>query len=235
MTMPRYGSLDLEYIGGWSDRADERPMWALNLMHYRPVADYQDGRPGTISGWAADDLYKPDAPLQRVGAQIALIAPVVHQLAGDATRWDRVAIARYPSRRAMLEMHQLEEFQELHVHKDAAMAFTIVTATFPRYDAVPPAAEEPGRRLLLQLVAESGAPDLGAELGATPLGRFDVEGVVIGDARRWAEARWHLVDAGTAAELAARPTESSTTSYALLLEPDLDRMAELLLAERAPR
>lgn len=227
-TLPRYGTLDLDYVGGWSHREDDdRPMWALNLMQYRPVADYVDGRPSSISGWEADELYQPDEPLSQVGAEIALIAPVVHHLAGDATRWDRVAIARYPSRRAMLEMHQLGAFQELHVHKDAAMAFTIVTATFPRYDAVP-AASPAGGRLLLQLVADVQEPDLGAELGALPIGSFAVEGVVIGDERRWAEARWHVAGADVAAELAARPTTASSTSYVLLLEPELDRIAELL-------
>jgi hypothetical protein len=233
--MPRYGTLDLDYVGGWAHREDDsRPMWALNLMRYRAVADYQDGRTSSISGWDADELYKPDEPLRQVGAEIALIAPVVHQVEGDATSWDRVAIARYPSRKAMLAMHQLETFQELHVHKDAAMAFTIVAATFPRYDGASAAVPSTGR-LLLQLVADAQAPDVGAELGALPIGSFDVEGVVIGDERRWAEARWHLLDADAAAELVARPTTASSTSYVLLLDPELDRIAELVREERSAR
>jgi hypothetical protein len=233
---PRYGTLDLDYVSGWLHREDDaRPMWALNLMKYRELAAYEDGRASSISGWEADDLYKPDEPLRQVGADIALIAPVLHHVEGDGTRWDRVAIARYPSRKAMLEMHQLPEFQELHVHKDAAMAFTIVTATFPRYDTAATVVQATGK-LLLQLVADPATPELGAELaGAAAIGRFDVEGVVIGDDRRWAEARWHLVDDRTAAELAARPTRTSATSYALLLEPELDRIVELVDEERRAR
>lgn len=36
--------------------------------------------------------------------------------------WDSVAIAQYPSRAAMLEMMQLQEYQEISVHRSAGLA-----------------------------------------------------------------------------------------------------------------
>lgn len=228
-TRPRYGTLFEDYVATWPSRPADEPMWALNLMKYRPVADYEDGRPTTLTGWEADDLYAPVEPLAKVGAEIALVAPVLHQCAGDDVRWDRVAVVRYPSRMAMAEMEQLPEFQALHVHKDAGMQTTIVAATFP---AEVGAGWGAGGRLLLELVADAAAPDLGGAAGGTPLARFDVEGVIVGDRRRWAQARWHRIDAAAAAALAEREPQQSGSTYAMVLDPWLDRMPDLLAPPR---
>jgi len=40
--------------------------------------------------------------LAAVGSRIILMAPVVHQLRGDERRWDRVAIAQYRTRVALM-------------------------------------------------------------------------------------------------------------------------------------
>lgn len=225
----RYGTVDLDYVTTWFTAQERGPMWALNLMSYRPNALYADGRPSTLTGQEADDLYAPEGPLAAIGAHVALLAPVTAQLVGDGTTWDRVAIAVYPQRTAMLAMQELPDFQELHVHKDAGMAFTIVTATFPELDVVPPLAK-PGTRLLLQLVADGDAPQAPETKDAQPLGRFSVEGVVIGDQRRWAQARWYVVEADVAAGLSQKSPRSSEVEYLLLLQPEQDHMAELLTA-----
>ncbi|WP_419849099.1 hypothetical protein [Candidatus Poriferisocius sp.] len=58
--MPRYGVLNDAYLGSWLQRDEPGgPMWALNLMKYRPVADYRDGRETSLSGIEADDVYSP--------------------------------------------------------------------------------------------------------------------------------------------------------------------------------
>ena len=38
---------------------EDGPIWMVNLMKYRDIADYEDGRESTISGQEADDLYAP--------------------------------------------------------------------------------------------------------------------------------------------------------------------------------
>lgn len=66
--MPRYGVLNDAYLGSWLQRDEPGgPMWALNLMKYRPFADYRDGRKTSLSGIEADDVYSPDEELRAVG------------------------------------------------------------------------------------------------------------------------------------------------------------------------
>ena len=65
--MPRYGRLNVDYLGSWSERDDPGgPMWALNLMRYRERADYADGRETDLTGAEADDLYLQVRPPRRL-------------------------------------------------------------------------------------------------------------------------------------------------------------------------
>jgi hypothetical protein len=228
--LPRYGDVNLEYMLSWLNLADDEPMWALNLMKYRPRAEYADGRATSLSGKDADDAYSPVGPLAKVGARVLLLADVVAQPVGDATVWDRVAIAQYPERKAMMTMQMDEEFERAHEHKDAGMAFTIVAATFPQPGTLVPeevaSTAGTGDRLLLELVADAGSPILGDELGGVLLGRFRAEEVVVGDARRWAEARWHVIEPDVASDLAARAPEVADDRYVVVLDPFFDQIAQ---------
>lgn len=220
--MAGYGTPNTDYIRGWRGRTDDtRPMWALNLMRYRPLAEYADGRVSTITGQEADDLYRPEAELAAVGAAGVLLAPVVHQLAGDGGRWDRVAIAKYPSRVAQLDMQRLPEFQARVIHKNAGMEFSIVLATFLPDDAPPPPAglaETP--LLLVQVVADRSAADLAADIDATPVAVFDVEDTIIGDARKYAQVRIHMLSATVGDQLRSRRRIADPVAYTLLIQPE---------------
>ncbi|ODT89411.1 hypothetical protein [Phenylobacterium sp. SCN 70-31] len=228
--MMSYGTPNTDYIRGWRQRTDDtRPMWALNLMRYHPVAQYPDGRQTTLSGWEADDLYSPQEELGRVGALGALRAPVVHQLVGDGARWDRVAIAKYPTRVSQLDMQRLPEFQERHIHKIAGMDFTIVLATF-RPDGAPPAPPRLGEApmLLVQVVADRNAPDYAEGLDATPVAVFDVEDTIIGDSRKYAQSRIHMLSATVGDQLKSRRRVDSADSYVLLVEIERNLLVEAL-------
>lgn len=223
---PSYGTIDHEYFASFFAREDDGPMWALNLMKYRDVARYPDGRETTKSGSEADDEYAPIEQLAAVGARIVLVADVVGQVRGDETTWDRIAVVRYPTRKAIVEMNMREDFQRQHVHKEAGLERTIVMASFPTggpSDAPPPASGA-DQRLLLQLVADPTAPDLGAGPSAARLGRFEVEGTMIGDGRPWAEARWYAVDADAAEQLLAGEAVRDETSYAIVMDPQIDEL-----------
>lgn len=230
--MPRYGTTNDAYLASWLERPEPGgPMWALNLMKYRPVAEYLDGRDTTLTGEQADDLYAPVGPLGAVGAKIVLVAPVTHQLIGDETVWDRIAIAQYPYRAALMEMNMRDDFQEAHVHKDAGMDFTIVLATFPAEGAPVPAqisGADTDHLLLLQVVADADAPDLADGIDSTRIGRFAVEDRIIGDNRTFAETRFDLISPATAAELAAREPIADPTGYAVIADPLLDEVARSL-------
>jgi hypothetical protein len=110
---------------------DDGPVWMVNLMKYREVADYPDGRETAISGRDADDLYAPTESLAAIGADVAFFGDVDQQLLGDAPIWDRVGVVKYPTRRSFIEMQSRPDFQRQHVHKDAGMAETIVIGCQP--------------------------------------------------------------------------------------------------------
>jgi hypothetical protein len=232
MDEPRYGTPNREYLASWFQREDPGgPMWALNLMKYRAVADYSDGRETTISGQQADDLYSPIGPLTEIGGRIVLAAPVIHQLVGDDTTWDRVAIAQYPYRTALIEMNMRPDFQELHVHKDAGMDSTIVMGTFPvEGDPIPEQASGAGadRLLLLQVVAATDTPDMAGGIDSIRIGRFWIEDAFLGDGRKFAEARYDLISRTTAEELAAVGARQDDANYVVIADPVIDEVASSL-------
>ena len=230
--MPRYGQINADYFASWFQRDEPGgPMWALNLMKYRDQAEYADGRATSLSGIEADDTYAPHSHLAAVGSRIILSAPVRHHLRGDQWRWDRIAIAHYRDRMAMVEMSSNTDFQKDEEHKEAGMEFTIVVASFPvEDDPVPPqvSGADSEHLLLLQVVSDPQEPDLSAEINATRIGRFWIEDRMIGDDRTFAEARYDLISAEAADELADRDFVHDDTGYALIADPTLDDVARSL-------
>ncbi|MSX01959.1 MAG: hypothetical protein F2813_02245 [Actinobacteria bacterium] len=197
---PRYGTPNWEMIGRWIETPpeDDGPFWAVNLMKYREVADYADGRETTLTGREADDLYAPLGPLAEIGAIPAFQADVTDQLAGDPA-WDRIAIVRYPSRDKFFEMQRREDFLELHAHKDAGMEFTIVFASTPVSVSENPGGGSHVLRLRRFAAGAAPAPDPD---GVTPVAHFEIEGVIVGDDRTWDDARFDIVDDAALARLA---------------------------------
>lgn len=230
--MPRYGQLNDSYVATWFERDEPGgPMWALNLMKYRDVAEYADGRKSSISGMEADDVYAPHDHLRKVGSRIVLMAPVLHQLVGDGHVWDRIAIAQYRDRMAMIEMSSDADFQKDEDHKDAGMDFTIVMATFPvEGDPVPPqeSAVDDDRLLLLQVVGDPDAADIAADVQSVRIGRFLIEDRILGDGRTFAEARYDLVSRDVADQLVARGSAHSETDYVVIADPAHDDVARSL-------
>ena len=136
----RYGTPNTEYAMSMAMMLpeDDGPVWMVNLMKYREVADYADGRESAISGRDADDAYSPLDSLAAVGAAPVFFGDVDQQLLGDATTWDRIGVVKYPTRKAFIDMQSLPSFQKSHHHKDAGMESTIVIGTQPMEMPTPP-------------------------------------------------------------------------------------------------
>lgn len=117
---------------------DDGPVWMVNLMKYREVADYADGRESAMSGREADDAYSPLDSLAAVGAAAVFFGDVDQQLLGDATTWDRIGVVKYATRKSFVDMQSLPSFQKSHHHKDAGMESTIVMGTQPMEMPTPP-------------------------------------------------------------------------------------------------
>lgn len=214
----RYAEVDLAYEAALASAPDEDgPVWMVNLMRYRPVAEYADGRVSTMSGQEADDAYAPFEAFAEIGAELVFLAEVEAQLLGGDPTWDRVAVVKYPTHRAFVEMTHLPSFEEKHPHKDAGMERTIVVGGVPRptpalpadapgWDEVPhpPTDEDPAVVVfhLLRFAERPGAAEAmvsyqdAAGAVAVPHGVricawLTVEGTILGDGRSWDEARFN--------------------------------------------
>jgi hypothetical protein len=220
-----YGTINVELVGAWLHMKpeDDGCFWALNLMKYVEVANYDDGREG-ISGKAADDTYAPIGPLAAVGAAVAYMGDVTHQPIGTPM-WDRVAIVRYPTRASFFEMQERKDFKEAHVHKKAGMDFTIILSCLPNtHDA---SARTEGDLVLL---IDKGTDDaFAAVLGVTQVALFDVEGVIIGDERRYDRARFVRVnDDETLASLISA-AENAEDAQILVLRSFIDNLVDTVV------
>ncbi len=215
----RYGTIDRAYVTtlATTPAVEDRPVWMVNLMQYRDTADYGGSASEKISGRDADNRYAPFESLAAVGAEIVLVADVDQQLLGDPPAWDRVAVVRYPTGRAFLDMQGRPDYREKHVHKEAGLARTIVMATrpvaapelpadAPEWTEVPhPPAAEDGPVVVMHVLrfhsggAESDMVDYQNAAAVPALrhglridGWFAVEGTVVGDGRSWDQVRFNV-------------------------------------------
>jgi uncharacterized protein (DUF1330 family) len=219
----RYGTPDQAYLQRLADTPPDQdgPLWMVNLMRYREHAEYADGRPTELSGRAADDLYAPLEQLAALGAEVVLFGEVESQLLGEQPPWDRVAVVKYPSHRAFVELMAQPGYAELHEHKDAGMAATIILGAqpfapptappdAPELDQVPhPSTPEDPAVVVVHLIAfDRSQADLAESIehmtayqehaariavphGVRIAGWFDVEGVAVGDGRQWDQVRFN--------------------------------------------
>ena len=217
MAAPRYGTVDTALARRFATTApdEDGPIWMVNLMVHRERADYGDGS-DTLTGDEADQRYAEAIPLEEIGAEVVFHADVESQLLGDAPRWDKVGVVRYPSRRAFIDMQRRDDFKAAHEHKEAALAETIVIAGVPiaspplpddapAWDAVPhPPTEEDGAVMVLHVLkykdderrTEMASYTDHAALVAVPHGVrvaawFEAEGTIVGDGRQWHQARFN--------------------------------------------
>ncbi len=212
---PRYGTVDTDYALRMAATPPEEdgPVWMVNLMKYREIADYGDDGESTISGRDADDLYAPFEVLADIGAEVVFFGDVEAQLLGDSPTWDRIGVVKYPTRRSFVEMNSRPDFQKKHVHKDAGMQETIVIGCLPvdlpvfetqNWAEVPhPPTDDDGPITVVHVLrfADDGTADMDAYSlvagevaiphGVRVHGWFAAEGTIIGDGRTWDQVRFN--------------------------------------------
>lgn len=204
----RYGRLDKDFVASLHAVTAEQDdaFLMLNLMRYRPWADYGDDRP-QITGRDADDLYAPVDILADLGAEIVLFGNVVEQPRGDEA-WDRVAIVRYPTVRSFLDMQERPDFIARHVHKDAGMERTVIAVCRPMAGAL-----GAGDKILVDLVTD-------AEVQAAP-GQLllRVEGSPVNDGPQWSTLVLTALDdeKSTGDHLAGHGGEATSVIVAAML------------------
>jgi hypothetical protein len=114
-----------EQIQGFFEPGPDGPIYMVNLLKFKPLAEYEDGRETSLTGREAYELYEEGVTelLSQFGGYGAFFADVERLMLGEVEElWDVVAIAVYPSRQAMMDMMQSEGMQEISPHRSAGLA-----------------------------------------------------------------------------------------------------------------
>ena len=104
-------------------------LYMLNLLKFRERAAYEDGRETDLTGAAAYMIY--GAAVQKIingfGGELVFGGPANVLLIGDGElEWDFVGIMRYPSFEHFTKMTESEEYQSIHVHREAGLEHQVL-------------------------------------------------------------------------------------------------------------
>ncbi|MEL7500762.1 MAG: alpha/beta fold hydrolase [Planctomycetota bacterium] len=196
---------------------EDREFLMVNLIKYRKLAKYADGRKTDLTGRQANSLYSPIGFLARIGASIPYMGQVAEQLDSKSTPgWDEVAVVNYPSRAKFFEMVDDPEFRKRTVHKDAGLEFSQIVVTEPVPWALPntkriadqadaftlvellkyrddlpehPDSEERFSGKLALDACDAATEQIERRVGARRVLRSLVKGTLVGDGRNWDEFR----------------------------------------------
>ncbi len=114
-----------EQMAGFLEPGPDGPIDMVNLLKFKDRAEYPDGRETQLTGIEAYQIYSDEVSrlLPKFGGGGMFMATVERLMLGEVEDlWDVVAIARYPSRAAMMDMMASEEMQEIGVHRAAGLA-----------------------------------------------------------------------------------------------------------------
>jgi uncharacterized protein (DUF1330 family) len=113
-----------DQMEGFLEGDIETPIAMLNLLKFKEKAEYEDGRETNLTGKEAYSIYGDEVQehLAKVGAETIFAGAVNRLMLGKVEDlWDTAVIARYPSRKAMLEMIMDSEYQESEKHRSAGL------------------------------------------------------------------------------------------------------------------
>ncbi|MFM7378806.1 MAG: DUF1330 domain-containing protein [Erythrobacter sp.] len=102
-----------------------QPMCMVNLLKFKDKATYADGSEPELTGREAYARYAAGVAscIATVGGSLRFGGTVTGLLIGEVEElWDMVAIAEYPSRKAMMAMVQSPEYQAITKHREAGLA-----------------------------------------------------------------------------------------------------------------
>lgn len=115
-------------------RPEDGPFVMINLLKFKPRAEYADGSDSHMSGREAYARYGAGvrACLEAVGGKALYAGAVTELMIGEVEDlWDMVALAQYPSRAAMIAMVQSPEYQAIEKHRIAGLAGQLNIRTLP--------------------------------------------------------------------------------------------------------
>jgi uncharacterized protein (DUF1330 family) len=110
---------------GFLEGDTDTPIAMVNLLKFKEKAEYEDNRDTDLTGEQAYAIYMDEVikHLKKVGGEWSFGGSVSRLMLGEVEElWDKVGIARYPSRKAMLKMVTDPDYLESNKHRVAGLA-----------------------------------------------------------------------------------------------------------------
>lgn len=118
-----------EQMKRFAERRPEGDLYMLNLLKFKPRAEYADGRETDLTGEQAYGIYGAAVTklIEGFGGGLVFAGRANALVIGDGElEWDSVAILRYPSFDHFTRMIGSPEYQALHVHREAGLAHQLL-------------------------------------------------------------------------------------------------------------
>ena len=114
-----------EQIKGFLEPGADGPIGMVNLLKFKPKAEYEDGRATDLTGRQAYEIYEEGVRklLEEVGGSLSFWGDTSRLAIGEVEElWDLVGIAIWPSRKVMFETMMSERMQQISVHRSAGLS-----------------------------------------------------------------------------------------------------------------
>ena len=110
------------------------PVIMLNMLRFREIAEYPDGKPN-ISGREAYAKYSEEAlkHIERIGGKLIWFGEAKASVIGPPDEyWDHIFLVRYPSIEKFIEMINCASYQDIVVHRSSGLKDSRLIAIIER-------------------------------------------------------------------------------------------------------
>ncbi len=117
---------------------EDGPFVMVNLLKFKPKAQYADGSNPDMTGQEAYNRYGVEVAklVHALGGRVRFSAKVTGLMLGEVEDlWDAVALAEYPSLAAFQQMATSPEYHAIEHHRTAGLAGQLNIRTKPQMDA----------------------------------------------------------------------------------------------------
>lgn len=114
---------------------DDGPFVMVNLLRFKPNAEYADGSNAHLTGHEAYDRYSVGvrALIEELGGRVVYSGAVTGLLLGEVEDlWDAVGLVEYPSHDAFRQMVMSPGMREIEQHRLAGLAGQLNIRTVAR-------------------------------------------------------------------------------------------------------
>lgn len=124
-------SAAVEFFGG----PDNGPFVMVNLLRFKPTAEYANGADANLTGREAYDRYATGVRslIEGLGGRVVYSGAVTGLLLGEVEDlWDAVGLVEYPSLAAFQQMVSSPEMRAIEHHRAAGLAGQLNIRTRPQ-------------------------------------------------------------------------------------------------------